>query len=243
MNAPNLTRSVIWGFVYSFEVMTQFMGRLARVPGQSGTCSFITFPDALSMFSRGTSDSQEIARALHSQAALDHIAFNTLHLDANVDSDQPLVSVPTLKDLRIAVAGTKTFVLIGPNSLPQSITHCLNSVPCTHQHTHTHTLFNAHASALTRKNGIDHLIKDQLTCCIHRCQELVRTGSGCIHCGTKSSHATNSCPKLYGRCFQCGRHGHSRSKCPEKPEDFQVPEHFCCRCESCAKVVVVATTS
>jgi len=115
------------------------MGRLARVPGQSGTCSFITFPDALSMFSRGTSDSQEIARALHSQAALDHIAFNTLHLDANVDSDQPLVSVPTLKDLRIAVAGTKTFVLIGPNSLPQSITHCLNSVPCTHQHTHTHT--------------------------------------------------------------------------------------------------------
>ncbi len=100
MNAPNLTRSVIWGFVYSFEVMTQFMGRLARVPGQSGTCSFITFPEALSMFKRGTSDSEEIASALHSQVALDHIAFNTLHLDANVDSDQPLVSVPTLKDLR-----------------------------------------------------------------------------------------------------------------------------------------------
>ena len=115
MNAPNLTRAVIWGFVYSFEVMTQFMGRLARVPGQSGTCSFITFPDAVSMFSRNTSDSKEIASALHSKVELDNITFNTLHHDSTVDSEQPLGSVPSLKDLRVAVAGTKKFVVTGTN--------------------------------------------------------------------------------------------------------------------------------
>ena len=128
MNAPNLTRAVIWGFVYSFEVMTQFMGRLARVPGQSGTCSFITFPDAVSMFSRNTSDSKEIASALHSKVELDNITFNTLHHDSTVDSEQPLGSVPSLKDLRVAVAGTKTFVVTGTNSLFQSLPRSLLSL-------------------------------------------------------------------------------------------------------------------
>lgn len=166
LNSPNLTRTVVWEFVYSFETLIQFMGRLARVQGQSGTCSFVTYPAAISSYIRNDSNSNEIAGALRSTSALDSIAFKAVH------SDGAGIRTATehqheLKDLKMAVAGTKW------------------------------------------------------------CQEIVRSGSGCIVCGTSAAHNTTSCPKLYGRCFQCGRHGHTRKACTESTDCFQVPEQFC----------------
>jgi hypothetical protein len=111
LNSPNLTRAVVWEFVYSFETLIQFMGRLARLQGQTGTCSFVTYPAAISSYNRNDSNSIEIAAALRSTLALDSIAFKSIHSDgAGIRSGlgQPAIEHQhELKDLRTAVAGTK----------------------------------------------------------------------------------------------------------------------------------------
>jgi len=47
LNAVQLRCSVIWQFAYTFESITQFMGRLARERGAGGRCTFITYPEAI----------------------------------------------------------------------------------------------------------------------------------------------------------------------------------------------------
>jgi superfamily II DNA helicase RecQ len=53
LNAFQLHNSVIWQFAYSFESVTQFMGRLARKRGTVGTCTFITYPQAIQAYQKG----------------------------------------------------------------------------------------------------------------------------------------------------------------------------------------------
>jgi hypothetical protein len=64
LNSPSLLRAVVWEFVYSFENIVQFAGRLARVRGQTGTCTFVTWEDAIQQYSKGDRDSLEVASAL-----------------------------------------------------------------------------------------------------------------------------------------------------------------------------------
>lgn len=54
LNAVQLHSSVVWQFAYSFENLTQFLGRLARRRGTDGTCTFITYPQALQAYQKGT---------------------------------------------------------------------------------------------------------------------------------------------------------------------------------------------
>ena len=53
LNAMQLYSSVVWQFAYSFENLTQFLGRLARRRGTDGTCTFITYPQALQAYQKG----------------------------------------------------------------------------------------------------------------------------------------------------------------------------------------------
>ena len=53
LNAMQLNSSVVWQFAYSFENLTQFLGRLARRRGTGGTCTFITYPQALQAYQKG----------------------------------------------------------------------------------------------------------------------------------------------------------------------------------------------
>jgi len=105
LNAATLVRAAVWEYVYSFENLTQFLGRLARVRGQSGICSFITYPGAWAQHNRGGKDSMEVFRALSSSSPLDAIVYSALHTDAAVDPiPRQLQSIAALK---AAVAGTK----------------------------------------------------------------------------------------------------------------------------------------
>ena len=60
LNAMQLHRSVIWQFAYTFETITQFMGRLARRRGNFGTCTFITYPQAIQAYMKGEHDSERM---------------------------------------------------------------------------------------------------------------------------------------------------------------------------------------
>jgi superfamily II DNA helicase RecQ len=53
LNAMQLHSSVVWQFAYTFENLTQFLGRLARRRGTCGTCTFITYPQALQAYQKG----------------------------------------------------------------------------------------------------------------------------------------------------------------------------------------------
>jgi len=53
LNAGQLRCSVIWQFAYTFESITQFMGRLARERGTDGRCTFITYPEAIQNYQKG----------------------------------------------------------------------------------------------------------------------------------------------------------------------------------------------
>jgi len=53
LNATQLHCSVIWQFAYTFESLTQFMGRLARKRGTDGLCTFITYPEAIQSYHKG----------------------------------------------------------------------------------------------------------------------------------------------------------------------------------------------
>lgn len=106
LNCPSLFRSVVWEFAYSFESIIQFMGRLARVQGQRGTCSFITWDDAISFYCKGDKNSSEVARALRNESPFDKIVYNTLDKDSAVElaaaGSHP---VHSLISLRAAVRG------------------------------------------------------------------------------------------------------------------------------------------
>jgi hypothetical protein len=100
---------VVWEFVYSFENLAQFMGRLARVRGQSGVCVFITFKDALRHYNKGDRDTLEVAKALQSQTPLDKLVYAALHSDAAVQQASQPPRLGTLTELKRAVAGTKWY--------------------------------------------------------------------------------------------------------------------------------------
>ena len=105
LNSASLLRAAVWEFVYSFEDLTQFLGRLARVRGQSGTCSFITWEAAIRKYSRGARDSVEVSAALSATTPLDTIVYSALHTDSvDLSVPQQLQSISALK---LAVAGTK----------------------------------------------------------------------------------------------------------------------------------------
>ena len=99
----------MWEFVYSFENLAQFMGRLARVRGQSGVCSFVTFTDALRQYNKGDRDTLEVAKALQSQTPLDKLVYAALHSDAAVQQASQPPRLHTLAELKRAVAGTKWY--------------------------------------------------------------------------------------------------------------------------------------
>lgn len=197
----------MWEYAYSFEALVQFMGRLARVQGQSGICSFITWDDAISQHCRGDNKSKEVAAALRNESPFDNIVYGTIDTDparVSVSFAERPQPVHTLSALRLTVRGVQWYV-------------CLLSC----------------AQIFTQ----------------YRCQNRVQTAVGCIICGHKAGHGSRSCPRLYGRCFQCGDKGHSRSTCTRslqskhaihsrvynryicrRQEEFQVPEMFCCKC-------------
>lgn len=54
LNALQLQTSCVWQFAYSFETVTQYMGRLARRRGTHGTCTFITYPQAIQAYQKGS---------------------------------------------------------------------------------------------------------------------------------------------------------------------------------------------
>jgi hypothetical protein len=99
----------VWEFVYSFENLAQFMGRLARVRGQSGVCIFITYTDAVRQYNKGDRDTLEVARALQSQTSLDKLVYAALHSDAAVQHASQPLRLHTLSELKLAVAGTKWY--------------------------------------------------------------------------------------------------------------------------------------
>jgi hypothetical protein len=106
LNSPSLFKAVVWEFVYSFESLVQFVGRLARVRGQKGSCTFITWDEAINCYSKGDADSLEISRALNSDANFHDLVMRTLHTDAarGALSVQPQ---QTLAQLKAAVSGLK----------------------------------------------------------------------------------------------------------------------------------------
>lgn len=128
LNAMQLRRSVIWQFAYTFESITQFMGRLARERGTDGCCTFITYPEAIQSYQKGElgsgllpgycvfvsfdswlsgdSCSKEIARALQSDSMLEDIVMDTLHSDNG--PIHGIIHQPTsIQSLKQAVADLK----------------------------------------------------------------------------------------------------------------------------------------
>ena len=127
LNAMQLHNSVVWQFAYSFENLTQFMGRLARKRGTEGTCTFITYPQAIHSFQKGkgsisqnsncVSDmydhkcagdacSKEMANALQSDMMLEDIVMHALHND-NRPLSELYFQPPGIGALRQAVADLK----------------------------------------------------------------------------------------------------------------------------------------
>jgi|LakMenEpi03Aug12_release.lakeMendotaPanAssembly.Ray.scaffolds.fasta_scaffold23250_2 hypothetical protein len=107
LNSPSLLRAVVWEFVYSFENIVQFAGRLARVRGQTGTCTFVTWEDAIQQYSKGDRDSLEVASALRDSSPLQEIISTKLHLDPAIPSQIPAQPQQTLATLKAAIAGVK----------------------------------------------------------------------------------------------------------------------------------------
>ena len=106
LNSPSLFKAVVWEFVYSFESLVQFVGRLARVRGQNGSCIFITWDEAIRCYSKGDKDSLETSRALNSDVNFHDLVMRTLHTDA-VSQALPAQPQQTLAHLKAAVAGLK----------------------------------------------------------------------------------------------------------------------------------------
>jgi hypothetical protein len=85
------------------------MGRVARVRGQAGSCSFITWDAAIQQYNRGDRDSLEVVRALNSNLMLHDIVMKSLHKDRDIPVHYALPAQKTLQDLKEAVAGVKWF--------------------------------------------------------------------------------------------------------------------------------------
>jgi hypothetical protein len=98
----------VWEYAYSFENLIQFMGRLARVQGQTGVCSFITWNDAISQYCKGDKNSNEVARAVRNDSPFDKIVYNTLDTDPALEMPgeraQPQQTLPAL---RVTVKGVR----------------------------------------------------------------------------------------------------------------------------------------
>mgnify|MGYP000586618135 CR=1 FL=1 len=108
LNSPSLLKAVVWEYVYSFESLVQFMGRLARVRGQTGSCDFITWDETIHYYNKADKDSLEISRALSSDEHLHDRVIKTLHTDATVQT-LPAQPKQTLAQLKAAVAGLKWY--------------------------------------------------------------------------------------------------------------------------------------
>jgi len=126
LNALQLHSSCVWQFAYSFETVTQFMGRLARRRGTRGACTFITYPQAIQAYQKGRNPdrkflshlymlkpvfsgdacSKEMANALQSDLMLESIVMNTLHGDNGPMTGQCLQQ-PGVEAIKQAVADLK----------------------------------------------------------------------------------------------------------------------------------------
>ena len=93
--------------MYSFENLVQFAGRLARVRGQTGTCTFVTWEDAIRQYSKGDRDSLEVAGALREVGSLQDTVVTKLHMDSAIPSMIPAQPQQTLAQLKAAIAGVK----------------------------------------------------------------------------------------------------------------------------------------